>query len=534
MTTIYAGRVYTGEEGTVVEAVGVDQGTIRAVGTVEDVRRTVGEDAEVIHCDGLVLPAFIDSHVHLHMHGEAAARADLVNATSWDDIRTELLRWKAANPDEPRVLGRSWLLHMLQGRELTRQMLDEVSPDRPCYLDCADYHSVWVNSAALDEMGITAATPDPPGGHIHRDAEGNPSGLLDETAVTTVVWPFLAGTRTDEDRDRHLRRAIDELHAAGVTTAVDMAVDETIWASFVRVQAEGGPQLRIGAHWLITPLLPLAEQLAQVARAAEAARNGQDHPALVSRGIKVMIDGVIDGCTAALSEPYVNGAHPGPIWSHDDLVPVIRAADDAGLSVAMHAIGDLAVSTALDALETVLGPNPRPHRHRIEHLEYTTPGTAQRCADLGVIVSMQPVHADPYILQNWTDMLGQQRAERGFAWTEYLEAGCRLALGTDTPTAPHEALPNLWIAATRKSWFDHDLPPHSPAFRLRIPEAFEGATRTGAYASGMEATVGLLQPGMSADLVVLDTDPLTDGPDALLHGRVIRTVMAGQTVHQLP
>lgn len=531
MSTIYTGHIFTGTA-DVAEAVAVEGSLIVAVGSLQDVQQTVEENAQVIQCDGLILPAFVDSHVHLHMHGEAAARADLVHAHSWDDIQAELTKWMRENPDTPRVLGRSWIHHMLQGQEPTRQMLDDVSPDRPCYLDSADYHSVWVNSAALAELGIDSNTADPKGGHIHRDDAGNPSGLLDETVVTTIVWPFLATTRTDHDRDEHLRRAISDLHAAGVTTAVDMAVDEDIWASFLRVQASDGPQLRIGAHWMINPSLPLEQQLGQVARAAETAQQNAHHPLLVSRGIKIVVDGVIDGCTAALSEPYANGAHPGPIWDHDSMVPIIRAAEEAGLSVAMHAIGDLAVSTALDALETVLGPKPRAHRHRIEHLEYTTPGTAQRCADLGVIVSMQPVHADPYIMQNWRELLGPKRAERGFAWPEYLAAGCRLALGTDTPTAPHHALPNLWVATTRRSAFDPELPPNNAAFAISVPSALEGSTRTGAFANNTEH-VGALRAGMSADLIILDRDPLTDGPDALLHGRVMRTMILGDVVHDL-
>lgn len=530
MRTVYAGNVFAGT-GEVVEAVATDGPRILAVGSREDVCRAAGDRAELVECDGLVLPGFVDSHVHLHMHGEAALRADLVHAKSWEDIRDGLRRWAQENPQAPRILGRSWLHEMLPGRRPTRQLLDEVSADRPCYLDSADYHSVWVNTAALREMGIDASTPDPPGGHIHRDADGRPSGLLDETAVTTIVWPFLARTRTDADRDRHLRKAVADFHAAGVTTVVDMAVDEHAWASFQRVQAAGGPQLRIGAHWLVDRSRTPEEQRSQVHRAAETAR-GAD-PLLRSRGIKIIVDGVIDGCTAALTEPYVTGDHPGPIWDHDALVPVIRQAHEAGLAVAMHAIGDLAVTTALDALETVLGPSPAPHRHRIEHLEYTTPGTAQRCADLGVVVSMQPVHSDPYILPTWRKVLGPERAARGFAWPEYLEAGCTLALGTDTPTAPHHALPNLWIATTRRSAFDPALPPNNAAYALPVDTALEHSTRAGAYACGHEQEFGVLAPGMAADLVVLDRNPLKEGPEALLDGRVLRTVSGGQVVHDL-
>lgn len=531
MSTVYAGTVFTGD-GSLAEAVAVDESQVVAVGSVTEVREQAGSGAEVVECPGLVVPGFVDSHVHLHMHGEAALRADLVMATSWADIRATVQRWADAHPEAPRVLGRAWLHEMLGDAQPTRQLLDEVVPDRPCYLDSSDYHSVWVNTAALREMGLDASTPDPVGGHIHREADGQPSGLLDETALTTIAWPFLARTRTPDDRDRHLRAAVADFHAAGVTSVVDMAVDEDAWASFHRVQTADEPHVRIGGHWLVDASRPLEERLRQVERAAETAHEGQG-PLLRSHGIKIIVDGVIDGCTAALSEPYTTGEHPDPIWPYDDLVPVIRAAHEAGIAVAMHAIGDRAVSTALDALETVLGSHPKPHRHRIEHLEYTTPGTAQRCADLGVVVSMQPVHSDPFILPTWRRMLGPERAARGFAWPEFLDAGCTLAFGTDTPTAPHHALPNLWIATTRRSAFDPGLPANNPSLALPVDTALQHSTRTGAFAAGEEQRTGVLAPGLAADLAVLDRNPLVEGPEALLEGKVLRTVAAGRVVHDL-
>lgn len=528
MTTVYRGHVFTGT--AEAEAVALRDGLVLAVGSSDDVLAAAGARAEIIDVDGLVVPGFVDSHVHLHMHGEAALRADLVRCTSWLDIRDALAEWAAAHPDEPRVLGRSWLHEMLGGQRPTREMLDEVVPDRPCYLDAADYHSVWCNSAALDELGIGDNTPDPAGGRIHRDARGRATGLVDETVVTTMVWPFLARARSDADRDRHLRRAVSDLHAAGVTSVVDMAVTDDAWQSFQRVAAAGGPRLRIGAHWLIDATAAVEQRLAQVQHAARMRHDGAPG-ALHTRGIKIIADGVIDGCTAALSEPYVTGEHPGPIWSLEDLVPVISAAQAGGLAVAVHAIGDAAVAQVLDAFEQVLGSDPEPHRHRIEHLEYTTPDAAGRCAQLGVMVSMQPVHSDPFILPTWRAVLGAERAARGFAWPEYVAAGARLAFGTDTPTAPHHALKNLWIATTRRSAFEPSLEPNRADFALPVPQALRHATHDAAFACGVDAEVGTLAAGLAADLVVLDRDPLREGPEALLQGSVLRTVVGAEVVH---
>src|SRR5690606_11213859 len=163
--------------------------------------------------------------------------------------------------------------------------------------------------------------------------------------------------------------------------------------------------------------------------------------------------------TAAMLEPYANGTNADPIWEYDALAPVVAAADAAGLQVALHAIGDRAVRVALDALAHAVEVNgPRPRRHRIEHLEYVDPADVPRLARLGVMASMQPVHADPAVQENWRAMLGDHRIDRGFAWPEFLDAGARLALGTDTPTAPYEPLRNMYVAATRRSAIDPTLP----------------------------------------------------------------------------
>lgn len=247
-------------------------------------------------------------------------------------------------------------------------------------------------------------------------------------------------------------------------------------------------------------------------------------------GVKLIVDGVIDGCTAALSEPYANGANADPIWDLDALAPVVAAADAAGLQVALHAIGDKAIRIALDALEHAAEVNgSRPRRHRIEHLEYTDPADISRLARLGVTASMQPVHADPAIQDNWRAMLGDARADRGYPWPEFTDAGARLALGTDTPTAHYHPLRNMYVAATRRSAVDPALPPNVPRYALPLADAIRHATADAAW-SCLAADQGRLEAGLLADLIVLDRDPFTEGPQALLDAQILRTVVGGRTV----
>ncbi|MGR0320866.1 amidohydrolase [Agromyces sp. ZXT2-3] len=537
-------RVFTASEPEWAEAIAVDGGTILAVGSEAEARAVLAAadalpdratDADVVDLDGrLVLPGVIDAHTHLVMMGEALGRVGLTDARTLGEITARLVAARAAAPDVPRVLGGGWLFDSVPGGAPTAAMLDAALPDVPVYLDANDYHSCWVNSAALAELGITRDTPDPLGGRIGRDAGGEPDGMLYETAAQQYAWEHLAEQTTDADRDAAVERTIAAYLAAGVTGVVDMAFDELGLAAFRRAAERRGGALpiRVVAHWFVANTGDATANLAQVARAVDLAREASS-PWLRVAGIKLVLDGVIDACTAAMRHPYADGSNAEPIWPLDALEPVVAAADAAGLQIAMHAIGDAASGIALDALEHAHAVNgERDRRHRIEHLEYVDRADVARLARLGVVASMQPVHADPAIWANWAAMLGDERADRGFPWTEITDAGAVLAFSTDAPTAPHEALPNLYVAATRRSALDASFPANHPEVAVPLADAVRHATRDAAFSCREEAVRGRIGPGLAADFAVVDRDPFALGDDALLEARVIRTVVAGRTVYE--
>lgn len=487
-------------------------------------------DAEVVDLAGrLVLPGFIDAHTHLLGFGESLAQLDLLPAADLDDIGRLVTDFAADHPEAPRIVGHGWLYSAVGGTP-NRGMIDAVEEHRPVYLTASDQHASWLNSAALRELGIDATTPDPLGGRIGRDSAGEPDGMLYEAASLQTMRSFLDAQLSDERRDQALRLAFDRYRADGVTAAVDMAVLDDDLDAFERLAADndGRLPLRVGLHWLVEQRATDEENLAQVARAA-AIRDRLDTEWLSLRGIKLMVDGVIDSCTAAMSAPYADGSHPGPLWDADALTTVVIAADAAELQIAMHAIGDAASDLALNALERaeqVNGPRPD-RRHRLEHLEYVAAHNVPRLAALGVVASMQPVHSDPAIGQNWAAMLGDFRVERGFAWPEFTEAGAVVAFGTDAPTAPNAPLPNMFIATTRRSAIDPGLPPNNPQFALPMAEAFAHGTADAAYASCWDRFTGQLARGFAADFVVIDTDTFVDGPDSLLTARPVMHVVGG-------
>lgn len=511
-------------EGTRIRYIG-DTGTADAL-----------EADEVVELEGaLAIPGIVDAHTHLVSLGESLEQVDLQDAPDLAEIQRRIAAAASAAPDAERIMGRSWLFSSLDGRAPHRDLIDAVVADRPVYLTANDHHSAWVNTAALAELGIDDATPDPLGGTIERDAAGVATGMLLENAVFGLLRERLDALTSDATREAQLEAAFASYVAAGVTAAVDMAMTEPDLRALVAVQERHGGRLpiRVAAHWAVYRTGTVQGDRAAVDRAIELART-HTGPWLRIAGIKLFVDGVIDSCTAAMRAPFADGSQPEALWDLPSLSAVVTAADAAGLQVAMHAIGDAASALALDALEAAVDANgPRAdRRHRIEHLETVDAATPLRLARLGVIASVQPVHCDPAIQDNWRARLGDERVERGYPWGELAEAGATLALGTDAPTAPYDPLPNLFIAATRRSAFDPALPPNVPENAMAIADAVRRATRDAAYATRWDGELGVLQEGASADFAILDADPFRDGPEAFLTARVARTVVAGEVAHE--
>ena len=540
-TTVYrAGAIFTGRASApLAEAFAVRDGRVIAIGDRESVEHAAGPDAHIIDLgDGFVTPGIVEGHTHLLMFGQAVEKVQLRECGTLTEIQERLREARAINPDAAMLLGISWRFDALEGRDPTAEMIDAAVSDIPVILDANDLHSVWVNSAAIAELGITSDTPDPIGGEIRRDERGEATGFLLESAAIQHAWNYLADAASDADRDRFLAAAFDAYLATGVTTATDMSFGAPDLAAFERILIrEGRLPFPITAHMLLHPTGDPAADLAQVERAAAdrdrvAATYGSDSLRIV--GGKFILDGVIDACTAAMRSPYANGSNAEPIWPREAALAASLAADAHGLQLALHAIGDSASDLALDLVEACVRENgPRASRRpRIEHLESVAPDTVRRLAALGVTASMQPVHCDPAVLDNWIAMLGDERAERGFPWAEMRDAGVRIALGTDAPTAPHEAPHNLFIALTARSVLEAARAPYHPERVFTPADALEAMTFGGAWATGLENEVGTLAPGTRANFAVLDLNPFTDDPARLVGTRVRLTVVDGEVRHR--
>ncbi|PPG27568.1 amidohydrolase [Pseudoclavibacter sp. RFBB5] len=514
----------------------VRDGKFAFVGDEADARAFAAEPDATVDLGGqLVLPGITDAHTHLVMMGEALGQVGLTDARDLAEVQRLLAEARAADPDARVLRGRGWLFDSIPGGAPTAAMIDEVVADVPVYLDANDYHSCWVNSAALRELGITRETPDPSGGRIERDADGEPNGMLYETAAVEYAWVQRDLAMTDADRDAAVERVLAAYSEAGVTGVVDMALNEVALDALQRAadRRDGQLPLRVAAHWLVSNADDDVANLEQVER-ARALATKYASPWLRVVGIKLILDGTIDACTAAMSQPYSDGSNADAIWPVERLLPVVAAADAAGLQIAMHAIGDAASTMALDALEHAFVANGDiVRRHRIEHLEYAAPGTAERMAALGITASMQPVHADPAILGNWIAQLDDDRVERGFAWHEYEDAQATLAFSTDAPTAPYGPLANLYVAATRESALDPAFPAAQVLGRtVPIERAIVHATRDAAASVGDASWRGKIREGFAADFFVVDTDVLSEPAASLLTARTVLTVVGGRVTFE--
>ncbi|CBF69908.1 amidohydrolase [Aspergillus nidulans FGSC A4] len=517
----------------------VEDESIIYVGSEQD---APASDKQVNLAGRRVLPGFIDGHMHLLLFGSSLSKISLAGCTSLSEIQSTIRDAATSRSPTtyPRLFCSGWMHSMTDGQALASD-LDDLDPHgRPIFIDAKDLHSAWCNTAALTDLGIDKSTPTPAGGDIARDNDGNPTGLLSESAAVTIVWPHVARVATTNEKKEYVKDAIRAYNAAGYTGMVEMATDENIFetARQLREQEPESFSIRLAMHWLITPAASEEEVLAQVDRAIELHEkyNKETSSDFRIAGIKVICDGVVDACTAALLEPYTAGlsntastASPAPLWEEGILRKVVQRADGARLQVALHAIGDAAVALAINTLETV---EPRPgsqsRRHRIEHLELTSPSDASRLASLGITASIQPVHADPAILRAWPRLLGPERVRRAFAYREFAEAGANVAIGTDAPTAPHSALRNLYTATTRRSAREPECQETvNEGFKLSLVQAISAATRNAAYSCFADDVTGALEVGKKADFVVLD---MQWNENKLLEARVVKTYFQGRCV----
>ena len=515
-------RIWTGDEAQPwAEAMAIDGERVLAVGSNEDIEPYVTSSTERIGGGALVVPGFIDTHVHMIDGGEALESVQLRDVTSREQFRQRFADYVQTIEPGEWILGGAWD-HEAWGGELpTRDWIDDLTPENPVFVFRLDGHMALANSLALAAGGVDADSPDVAGGEIVRFDDGRPAGVLKDNAMMPVY--DAVPPPPDARRDRQLRLALDYLASNGVTTAHDMGTFDHL-AVYRRAHKRGDLTTRIYSA------VPLAEwqQLKD-----DIATNGRGDETLTTGVLKGFMDGSLGSHTAAMLEPFTDAPDDRGLLINtlDDMRSWITAADAEGLHVVVHAIGDKAIRDLLDIyLDAVDENGPRDRRFRIEHAQHIHPDDLPRFKAQDVIASMQPYHAIDD--GRWAErVIGPERSKTTYAFRSLLDDGAHVSFGSDWFVAPASVIEGIYAAVTRQTIDGAQPGGWVPEQKITVEEALHAYTVAGAYASFDEDNRGRLKAGMLSDFVVLDRDLTAIDADEIRGTRVLRTVVGGRSVY---
>ncbi|HKB30238.1 MAG TPA: amidohydrolase [Streptosporangiaceae bacterium] len=532
--TVDAARSWT-------DAVAVRGGRIAAVGGGA-VRPLIGAGTEVIDLAGkLLLPGFVDAHVHPVMGGTERALCDLTGTSSAAECLGRIADYAREHPDRTWILGGGWSMDQFPRGTPSRLDLDAVVPGRPVYLTNRDHHGAWVNTRALELAGVGSATPDPEGGRIERDGSGSPQGTLHEDATMLVAKHTPPATAAEYAAG--LLEGQRYLHSLGITGWQDAIIGpylghQDILRTYLDLAGAGGLTARVaGALWWDRSRGE--EQIGDLLDRREAGQSGR----FKANTVKIMQDGVCENFSAAMLDPYLDGhgrptTNRGHSFIHAGaLARYVTRLDAEGFQVHFHAIGDRAVRESLDAVAAARAANGwHDHRHHIAHIQVVHPGDIRRFRDLGVAANMQPLWAtaDAQMRDLTIPFLGQPRSQWQYPFGSLRASGAVLAAGSDWPVSSPDPLHGIHTAVNRTgpgNGFADE--PFLPGERLALGDAIAAYTIGSAWVSHLDREAGSIETGKYADLIVLDRNPFAGDPGGIAGTRVEMTFVQGTLVHAL-
>ncbi|MFN6941934.1 MAG: amidohydrolase [Parvibaculum sp.] len=529
------------------DAIAIADGRILAVGTKGEIEALAGPDTRRIDGKGgSLLPGFIESHMHLFSGAAELEDLHLGGVKGFEALKTAVTDYAARNPDAPFLMAQLADYAILSERErVTRHHLDAILPDRPFAMSAADHHTVWANTAALEAAGLLQGRTLGPGNEIVMGEDGLAIGELRESeafgpvvaltgkeraelGLRTGGEPDPAPTPQERAADRAiLKQGLKFAARHGITSIHNMDGNLYTLELLAEIEAEGALDLRVKVPFHFKNFMQ-PQALDKASRMAATYKSDW----LSSGFVKMFYDGVLDGWTAVMVEPYADKPdwRGEPLFSPERFKELAIEIDCRGLQIAVHAIGDGAVRAVLDGYEAAREANgARDSRHRIEHIEVTTPADIPRFAELGVVASMQPPHppgAMDFPLEPTISVIGRDRWPYSYAWRSLKEAGAQICFASDWPVADISVLRGIKAAVMRRKWAD-DLEDQS----FTLIEAIEGYTAKGAHAGFADDRLGRLVPGYLADFVLLDGNIEAIAPEAIDTLAVSMTVCGGKVSH---
>ncbi|HET7557618.1 MAG TPA: amidohydrolase [Rhodanobacteraceae bacterium] len=525
------------------QALAIRDGKILALGGNDAIAHYIGAHTQVLDLHGaFVTPGFIEGHGHLFGTGRSLMELNVANAPNWDAIVAMVKSSVAKAKPGEWIVGSGW--QQTKWDKVPQPNIDDlplpasldaVSPHNPVILKHVSEHALYANAAALKLAGITASTPDPVGGSIVHDAKGNPIGMLRDTAAVPVMAAYqrdLDGLPPSQQaalRERALQLAVQNEISKGITTFVDMG-EGFATLDWLKQQAGKGLPLRLYENVRTDSVDALDAKLAQYRTIGYA----DDH--FTVRGVgEILSDGALGTRSAWFLQPYsdapdVTGKNVTPMA---DIEKIARIAARDGFQLSVHAIGDRANHETLDLFQRIFTADPAAHalRWRIEHAQHLAPSDIPRFAELGVIASMQSIHAcsdAPMVVPR----LGEQRAREGaYAWHSLIESGAIVLDGTDTPVEDTNPIANFYCGVTRDYGKGRAFFPGQAKTRMQELRAY---TWNNAYAIFAEHQLGSLSPGKLADMDVISGDLLTLPAEDILRTRLLYTIVGGKVVYKRP
>lgn len=531
--TVYLnGNIYTVDaKFSKADAMAIKDQKLIYVGNKGQVEKYIGPSTKVVDLEGKsVIPGLNDGH--LHFPGMAL---NLIQINGFNKPKEEILKLVKEETTHRQpgewILGRGWNHELWLDKKFpTKEELDAIAPNNPVVLERVDGHSVWVNSKALEIGGITKDTPNPQGGEIIRDAKGEPTGMLIDTAeetVTSKIPPY-----SSERIREGLLKAQEELFSNGITSATDAGSHLSYIEDMKSLYEKGNLKARLNVMVANGAGGETGESLAYYYK--KGPEIGLYGDRFTVRSVKLVGDGSLGSRSAALLESYHDRpGHKGNYrFTDEELYRLVKEAHEHGWQVATHAIGDGAILQAINTYEKVLKENPlKDHRWRIEHFQIANADEIRRIAELGIIPSMQPVHAtsDKNMAE---DRVGPERIKYAYAWRKTIDAGSHIVGGSDAPVELVNPFHGLYAAVTR---MDRDGNPDGgwyPEEKMTREEALQAFTIWAAEGSFEEKLKGSLEAGKLADFIVIDKDPMKCPEEQLKDITVLTTVVGGEVVYK--
>jgi predicted amidohydrolase YtcJ len=529
------GSVHTGKLAAPrAEAVAVRDGRIVAVGSNEEIEAYRGPSTTTLDAQQrTVMAGFTDPHVHFTQGAARMRQVSLDDARTVAEYQKRIADYAAANPSARWIEGGGWTYPVFGASGLPdKRYIDEVVVDRPVALMDYNFHTMWVNSKALELAGITRRTADPPNGTIEKNPRsGEPTGVLKESAADLVRRVVPAPTR-DEQLDT-LRRGIQHANSVGLVRVHSAGTDTEALPLLDELRRQNQLTLRFSVATQVQPPRLTPEALDTM----EERRRTYNDDWIDAARIKFLADGLIETHTAAMLEPYSDDPKQkgGMMFEPAEYRKAVLELDRRGFQIFTHAIGDAMIRLALDTYEETARANgTKDARHRIEHIENPSQQDIARFGPLNVVASMQALHAVPNdsMLNVWSRNVGAERVQRAFPWRSIAAGGGRLAFSSDWPVVTLNPWPAVEFLLTRQASDRTPAGGWSPSERITIAEALHGYTLAAAYAGKRDATEGSIEPNKVADLIILSQDPFQVDTYEIGKTQVLLTMVGGKVVYQ--